>query len=404
MDVQKPDTHKSGQQTRCPICHREQLSIFFESKGLPIHSTAIWSSKEEAVRAPKGEIQLGFCTACSMIYNIAFDPSLMRYAQQYENCLHFSPHFQGYARELADQLVEKHRLQGKTIIEIGCGSGEFLSMLCEGGRNRGVGFDPSYDGKRPDSLLLEHLTFIKGYYSEAHTDYQADFICSRHVLEHVESPSDFLSHIRKAIGSRQDCMVFFEVPTVLYLLRDLSIWDIMYEHCSYFCEHSLAQAFSENGFFVQQVTEAFSGQVLCLEATPAHEPRTSPSAEQDNSSTEIQGLVKAFAENYQEKLNGWRNTLREFTLKGQKAVLWGAGARGASFLNMLDATDTIEYAVDISPRKHGQYMGGTGQRIVAPADLERIKPDVIILTNPIYETEIRELVNRMGLESTLLTA
>jgi len=403
MNLKKFATEEKGQQTLCPVCRDKPLSVFFEMEGLPIHSTALWPSKEEALNAPQGDMQLGFCKHCGMIYNMAFDPSLMRYAQQYENCLHFSPHFQGYARDLATQLVEKHHLQGKTIIEIGCGSGEFLSMLCEDGRNRGIGFDPSYDGKRPDSLLLEHLTFIKGYYSTAHAEYQANFICSRHVLEHVESPSDFLLQIRKAIGDRQDCMVFFEVPTALYLLRDLSIWDIMYEHCSYFCEQSLARVFTESGFCVQQVTEAFSGQVLCLEATPAHETN-SPHAEQRNSSSEIKTLVSAFSENYQEKLNGWRQNLREFTSNGKKAVLWGAGARGSSFLNMLETTDKIEYAVDISPRKHGQYMGGTGQQIVAPKDLEHIKPDVIILTNPIYEKEIKEFVNSMGLESKFLTA
>ena len=401
--MQKDDTEGNGQQIRCPVCQQEHLSVFFETEGLPVHSTAIWPSREEALRAPKGDMRLGFCRTCGMMYNVAFDPSLMRYTQQYENCLHFSPHFQGYARDLANQLIKKHDLQGKTIIEIGCGSGEFLAMLCDGGRNRGIGFDPSYDGKRPDSLLLDHLTFIKGYYSEADEEYQADFICSRHVLEHVESPSEFLSRLRKAIGDRQDCMVFFEVPTALYLLRDLSIWDIMYEHCSYFCENSLARVFAENGFHVQHISEAFSGQVLCLEATPAN--GTSPShTEQDSRPTEIQHLVEIFTDNYQEKLNTWKKNFQEFTRNGQKAVLWGAGARGSSFLNMLDTMDHIEYAVDISPRKHGQYMGGTGQQIVAPKDLAQIKPDVIVLTNPIYETEIKDFVNSIGLESKFLIA
>ena len=403
VKLQRVETMNKSKHKPCPVCHHEGMSVFFEIVDLPIHCTLLWPSREAALNSPKGAIRLGFCRNCGMIYNMAFDPSLMQYTQQYENSLHFSPHFQGYARELATQLVKKYHLQGKTIIEIGCGSGEFLSMLCEGGENRGVGFDPSFAGKREDSVLSEHLTFIKGYYSEAYAEYKTDFICCRHVLEHVVSPADFLSQIRQAIRDRPDCMVFFEVPTVLYTLRDLSIWDIIYEHCSYFCASSLTRAFTESGFNVLEASEAFSGQALCIEATPTDGIPASHSGQWD-SSAEIQDLVYGFAESYQEKLNAWRNHFRKFTLNGKKAVLWGAGARGSSFLNMLNATAQIEHVVDISPRKHGKYMGGTGQQIVAPKDLEQLKPDVIILTNPVYENEIKDFAKSLGLHSEFLVA
>ena len=71
---------------------------------------------------------------------------------------------------------------------------------------------------------------------------------------------------------------------------------------------------------------------------------------------------------------------------------------------MLNATEQIEYAVDISPRKHGKDMGGTGQQIVAPKDLEQLKPDVIILTNPVYENEIKDFAKSLGLHSEFLVA
>ena len=42
-------------------------------------------------------------------------------------------------------LIRRYDLRGKEVIEIGCGKGEFLSLLCEVGDNRGVGFDPADD-------------------------------------------------------------------------------------------------------------------------------------------------------------------------------------------------------------------------------------------------------------------
>ena len=63
--------------------------------------------------------------------------------QSYENSLYFSPAFQEYADWLTDHLVEAFDLHDKDLVEVGCGSAEFLNALCERGDNRGFGFDPS---------------------------------------------------------------------------------------------------------------------------------------------------------------------------------------------------------------------------------------------------------------------
>jgi hypothetical protein len=39
----------------------------------------------------------------------------------------------------------------------------------------------------------------------------------------------------------------------------------------------------------------------------------------------------------------------------------------------------------------------TGQPIVAPTDLQAIKPDIVVIMNAIYESEIRELLAGMEL-------
>src|SRR5215813_2478046 len=119
-------------QERCPACNHEGMDVFIAIENVPVHCNLHWSSRETALNAPRGDIRLGFCDTCGMIYNLAFDPRRMGYTPAYENSLHFSPRFQAYAQELATRLLERYRLRGKNIIEIGCGQGEFLSMLCKG--------------------------------------------------------------------------------------------------------------------------------------------------------------------------------------------------------------------------------------------------------------------------------
>jgi len=86
-----------------------------------------------------------------------------------------------------------------------------------------------------------------------------------------------------------------------------------------------------------------------------------------------------------------------------RAVLWGAGAKGVTFLNMMGAREGVEYAVDVNPRKAGKYVAGTGQRIVEPEFLRSYRPDCVILANPIYEREVRGTLQGLGVEPELVT-
>ena len=210
-------------ESTCPVCRSSNTNVFLEIKNVPVHCNLLWETIDDALNAPRSDIILMFCEDCEHIFNCAFDPALMEYTQQYENSLHFSALFQGYARELADRLIDAYDLHGKSIIEIGCGKGDFLKLICERGGNRGVGFDSSYENVGETISPDSDITFIKDFYSERYLNYKSDFICCRQVLEHIQNPCDFLTDLRKMIGN--DTIVFFEVPNVDYTLKDHGIWD-----------------------------------------------------------------------------------------------------------------------------------------------------------------------------------
>ena len=128
----------------CPVCDSKNIDIFIEIPDIPVYCNLLFSSRREAINASRSDIRLGFCNNCTHVYNYAFDPDLMDYTLEYENSLQFSPRFQEYATQLAADLVKRHQLYNKDIIEIGCGDGDFLALLCELGNNRGLGFDPSH--------------------------------------------------------------------------------------------------------------------------------------------------------------------------------------------------------------------------------------------------------------------
>jgi 2-polyprenyl-3-methyl-5-hydroxy-6-metoxy-1,4-benzoquinol methylase len=385
----------------CAVCGSPHLEIFFEMLEVPVYCNLLWSEQQAARNCPKGDIKLAFCSKCGFISNVAFDPTKLGYSQDYENSLHYSPRFQEYAQSLAAGLVERHNLYEKDIIEIGCGKGDFLVSLCELGNNRGVGFDPSYVPRSEHDPMVNRVQFIQDFYSEHYKDYQADLICCRHTLEHVPNPADLLKPLRLAIGDRLNTVVFFEVPNALDTFQHLAIWDIIYEHCCYFATTALKQAFSRCGFRVCDLTETYAGQFLCLEALPVSEdePLT------DRQIDELERLahnIATFTTRFQDKVAAWKQKLEQITQAGQRAVTWGAGSKGVTFLNLLKIQDSIQYVVDLNPRKQGMYVAGTGQKIVPPEFLRDYQPDVIFVMNHIYENEIRQLTADLGLNPELL--
>jgi len=300
-------------------------------------------------------------------------------------------------------LIERYNLYNKDIIEIGCGDGYFLNLLCELGTNRGVGFDPAYSEKEKHCEKRNQVKFIQDIYSEHYSNYQADLIVCRQTLEHIQNPKGFLEELRQAIGNRLNSYIFFEVPNALNIFQNLSVWDIIYEHCSYFTPVSLSFLFASNGFQVCDLTEEYGNQFLCIHARPSDQGNPDSDYEHPSKANQIASYITSFATKYQNKIEMYRRKLENIKSRGQRAVVWGAGSKGVTFLNTLKNLQ-IEYVVDINPRKQGMYIPGTGQKIVPPEFLRDYQPDIIIVMNPIYKSEIRQLAKNLDLTNRFIYA
>jgi len=387
---------------QCPSCGSAAWTVFYEVRHVPAHSCVVLPTQEAALAYPRGTIRLAFCHRCGFIWNLAFAAHLLNYSGDYEETQGFSPRFRTFLRGLAERLIERYNLRKKKILEIGCGKGEFLALLCELGENHGIGIDPAYVPGRLNSKALEYMTFITDYYSETYAHLTADFICCRHTLEHIQPVGAFVELVRRSIGERQDVIVFFEVPDVLRILRELAFWDIYHEHCSYFSTVSLARLFRSCDFTVLAVATDYGDQYVLLEAQPGQ----ARAGEQRGEACDLDDLACAvayFRANHAQKVAYWRNRLEQLHAQGRRVVLWGSGSKAVAFLTTLQVQEEIEYVVDVNPFRHNRYMPGTAQRIVAPAYLRECQPDVIVVMNPLYQEEIGQTIEQLGVQAELIT-
>jgi len=394
---------KNRNKNRCPNCDNKQLTKFYEVKKVPVQSCAVLSSRTAALNFPRRDITLAFCNKCGFITNTAYDPNIQTFSASYEDQQGFSSTFNAFAVNLAHKLIKKYDLYKKDIVEIGCGKGDFLLKLCELGNNRGVGIDPCYINARNKTEKAKSVVFIKDLYSERYSNYHSDLLCCRHTLEHINTSFEFIKTIRRSIGSNLDTIVFFEVPDTIRILRELSFCDIYYEHCSYFSPGSLARLFRSCSFSIIDLVKAYDDQYILIEAKP--ETMTDKTMHKLEENVEqLAADVKYFSHNIKNKLNQWKKYLMQIDADGKRVVIWGAGSKCVGFLTSIGCENQIDYVVDINQFLHGKFIPGVGKEIKEPDFLREYMPDTVIIMNPIYRNEIKQMLDNMGITTELISA
>jgi SAM-dependent methyltransferase len=358
-------------------------------------------TRAEATTFPRGDLALGFCSHCGFISNLLFDGGLQNYAPGYEEQQSFSERFNEFSRTLATRLLDRYNLRGKRLVEIGCGKGDFLVMMCELGQCHGIGIDPSFIPGRMDGPAANRVRFIQDFYSEQYAGITGDMILCRHTLEHIDATEKFMQRVRNVIGDRRDTIVFFEVPDVGRVLREQAFWDIYYEHCSYFTLGSLARLFRRCGFEILDLAKDYDDQYLLIEAR-AGDNHTQPQLDAENDLADIARDVSVFEQRFQKTAATWRGRLDEIVRTGQRAAIWGSGSKCVAFLSTLGMRSEIEWVVDINPYRHGKFLAGSGIEIRSPGTLREYQPDVVIAMNPIYREEIQANLEQMNLRPELL--
>jgi len=376
----------------CPGCHDSASTPFYRVPAVPVHQVKLVPSRAAALACPKGDIELRFCARCGFVWNAAFVVALMRYEEDYESTQTVSPTFNRFHERLARDLIERFDLRRRTVVEVGCGQGEFITMLAEIGGNRGYGFDAVHRyGEGSDAV-----TFVKDFYSPAYAHLEPDFVCCKMTLEHVHDNGAFLRSMRLAIGDRPETVIFFMIPEVTRILELRAFWDVYYEHCSYYSPSALARHFRIAGFDPIDVWCDYDDQYVLIAARPGD--GANPLLPNEHPAAALAPGIKAFAEGVAADLAAWRRRLRQLHQAGHKTVLWGGGSKAVAFLTTLGLDDEIGYTVDLNPRRAGTFIAGTGHAILAPEALQDDPPDTVVVLSPIYLPEITAQLRAMGVD------
>jgi hypothetical protein len=384
---------EEGRQAICAACGGRGAEAFYQVDRIPTQSCVLLDSQEEAASHPVGDLLLALCRRCGFIQNVRFGPDLVDYSKPTEESQAFSPRFQAFARELAVKLVRHHRLEGRSVLEIGCGKGDFLRLLVEAGIGSGLGIDPGFLPARLDGDV-GRAEFIRDWYGQRYVEKTADLVLTRHLLEHVPNVGEFLGWLATSTGATPGAHLFTEVPDVGRVLDEGAFWDIYYEHCSYFTKGSLGRALRAAGMQVEDLELGFEGQYILASGVPSSRPAPHPAEEPVERVAE---RVARFTQVAARARRRWEDRIGDVVRAGGRVCLWGGGSKAVGFLSSLDVPVDRLVVVDINVHKHHRWLPGVVVEISPPQRLRHEPPDLVIPMNPVYADEIGTDLRAMGL-------
>ena len=345
---------------KCPLTGSNNVKIIYEQRSVPLIQNKVYVKREDALNAPCIDVVLAQSLDNGFVFNANFTESIIDYDMHYQNEQSNSAYFRKHLENVIAIMQENKVLDGKTV-EIGCGKAYFMDMLLDRGVDI-IGFDPTYEGHSPK--------VIKDFFSEKYSDIGAEFIILRHTLEHISNPFQFIKTI--AAANKNKGKIYIEVPTFEWIMEHNASEDIFYEHCNYFTLATLQMLFTKStgGHF-------FNGQYIYVIADLAD---VKNSLEVNN--------ISPYTVKFKEKLKQYDGLISSL----ENVAIWGAGAKGSTFLNLLDKRSTkVKCVIDINPKKQHRYVGGTGHYIITPAELTEKGIENIIVMNSNYIDEIKAI-------------
>jgi hypothetical protein len=309
-----------------------------------------------------------------LVENSLFNLKKIKYDDNYQNDQSNSQQFKIHMMKMLE-ILKRNFSKNSKLVEVGCGKGEFLTLVKKQKYFKYQGYDATYQGN--DKKIFKR-------YLNKDEKIQADIVVIRHVLEHIKKPHSFLKEIKNIFG---DTNVFIEVPNYDWIIKNNAFYDITYEHVNYFNKKSLSSIFN-NKFKLRGL--CFNNQYQYFLGNLKNISRDFEIKYRNDRYWKYLDFYKLFP-----KIKSTLKNIEIISSKYKNIYVWGAATKGCMFIahcyNNNKLKKKIKNAIDINKFKCNKYLPISKVKIIHKEDymnIANIKNDLLIISNPNYKKEI----------------
>jgi hypothetical protein len=267
------------------------------------------------------------------------------------------------------------------LLEIGAADGELLEALRERmGAVHAYAFEPNIENAavaRRRGLDVREKFF--GHDAVAERLEPVQFICARHVIEHVFDFESFFAGLNAVAAPEADLLL--ETPSLDHHALRGTIDPFHIEHVHVFALRSLAWLARMHGWGLRGSLVTASGNLIAAFS------RSSSGSEV--TAPPLQGLQRALDER--------RGHLRRL-LGQRRMIFWGAGSAGIVLASLLECEPEIW--TDGNPNKVGRRFVGSRTAIVSPECAfelaARSSGEMILVVTSSFVAEILPRISEYG--------
>lgn len=351
---------------KCISC-KGSLHELMKIENMPASAQDI-PTKEELDKDCGIEVSLCVCEDCGLVQ---LKNDAVYYYRDVIRAGGYSTTMEGLRKSQYKHFIEFASLEGKKIIEVGCGRGEFLGMLSDF-PVEGYGTEHKKDlveiakkaGLRVDEDFPE---------SEDHIFKNGPFdaFMSFNFLEHQPHPRTYLKAIYNNLGDEGYGLI--TVPSFEYIMEQNSFYEIIPDHIAYYSFESLTHLLNICGFEVLE-KETVNRDTISMIVKKRKLPDICGIISKKNDiATEVVETVKKYA-------------------KAGKIAIWGASHQGFTLCATTGIADYVDCIIDSAPFKQGKYAPASHIPIISPDEARKRKLEAIIIVAPGYTNEIANII------------
>lgn len=351
---------------KCISCNGS-LHELMKIENMPASAQDI-PTKEELEKDCGIEVSLCVCEDCNLVQ---LKNDAVYYYRDVIRAGGYSTTMEELRKSQYRHFIEFASLEGKKIIEVGCGRGEFLGML-SGFPVEGYGTEHKKDlveiakeaGLRVDEDFPE---------SEDHIFKNGPFdaFMSFNFLEHQPHPRTYLKAIYNNLCDEGYGLI--TVPSFEYIIEQNSFYEIIPDHIAYYSFESLTHLLNICGFEVLE-KEMVNRDTISMIVKKRKLP-------------DIRGIISKKKDIATEVVE----TVKNYAKVG-KIAIWGASHQGFTLCATTGIADYVDCIIDSAPFKQGKFAPASHIPIISPDEARQRKLEAIIIVAPGYTNEIANII------------
>lgn len=336
-------------------------------------------------------LNLHQCSCCGLVQ---FDCEPVPYYKDVIRSGGFSTTMVELRKRQYRHFIDFCHLEGKKLIEAGCGQGEFLSVLSQFpvtacgiehreslvslGKEKGLNVWKQFAG------VGEILTSPDGSTSGPY-----DGFLSFNYLEHQPNPVGMLRCI--ADNLTDDGVGLITVPSLEYILEYDGYYELIRDHIAYYTFDTLRFAADQAGFEVLE-EEMVNRDTLSVIVRKKNNVKENVGRKNPDR-LDVSGLLKSRVI-IDEEL---KRLVDELESEGKSLGIWGASHQGFTLASTTVIGNFARYIIDSAPFKQGRFAPASHLPIVAPDHFLTDPVDAILIVAPGYTEEIaKSIVEKFG--------